>query len=80
MNSRLSSCRRSSLETTAFRCVVLPDRRGLSCRVLRDIMTLRQLYQDPVAVVARPALHGRLRTSASIRTMTARSLKAGAAR
>jgi hypothetical protein len=80
MNSQLTLCPRSSLETAAFRCVVTPGRHGLLCRVRRDIMTLRQLYQDPGAATGRSVLQGRLRTSQSIKTWTARRLEAGSAR
>ncbi len=67
MNIRTSSSAASSLNTAAFRMVLARDRRGLVCRVRREIMTLRQLREDPFPAVRAFGPRGRIRTSKEIR-------------
>lgn len=47
MKIRTSSCLVSSLSTASFQIVRNRDCRGLVYRVRRDIMSTRQLRQDP---------------------------------
>jgi len=67
MNIRSSSCVASSLNTAAFRTVLARDSRGLAYRVRREIMTLRQLREDPLPPVRAFGPCGRIRTSRDIR-------------
>ena len=67
MNIRSSSCVASSLNTAAFRTVLARDSRGLVHRVRKEIMTLRQLREDPFPPVRAFGPRGRIRTSRDIR-------------
>ena len=69
MNIRTSSCAASSLDTAAFRTVLACDSRGLVYRVRREIMTLRQLREDPFPPVRAFGPRGRVRKSRDIRTV-----------
>ena len=67
MNIRSSSCAASSLNAAAFRTVLARDSRGLVYRVRREIMTLRQIREDPFPPVRAFGPSGRIRTSRDIR-------------
>ena len=67
MKIRTSSCLASSVRTAAFRIVVGYDRRGLLCRLRREILTLRRLTQNPVPVAAVLTLRGRIRSHRNIK-------------
>lgn len=72
MNIRTSSCVVSSLNAAAFRTVLVRDGHGLVYRFRRELMTLRQLRQDPFPAVHALVPHGRIRTSRDVRSMTSR--------
>ena len=72
MNIRISSCMASSLNAAAFRTVLARDGRGLVYRLRREILTLRQLRQDPFPAGIVLAPRGRIRTSRNVRTMASR--------
>ncbi len=72
MNIRTSSCMASSLNAAAFRTVLARDGRGLIYRLRREILTLRQLRQDPFPAGLVLAPRGRIRTSRDVRSMTSR--------
>jgi hypothetical protein len=72
MNIRASSRMASSLNVAAFRTVLARGARGLIYRLRREILTLRQLRQDPFPAGLVLAPRGRIRTSRDVRTMTSR--------
>lgn len=72
MNTRTSSCAVSSLNAAAFRTTLARNSRGLVYRRRRDIVTLRQLRQDPFPAGLTFIPHGRIRISRDVRTMTSR--------
>jgi len=73
MNIRASSrMASSSLNAAAFRTVLARGARGLIYRLRREILTLRQLRQDPFPAGLVLAPRGRIRTSRDVRTMTSR--------
>lgn len=72
MNIRTFSCMASSLNAAAFRAVLARDGRGLIYRLRREILTLRQLRQDPFPAGLVLAPRGRIRTSRDVRSMTSR--------
>ncbi len=67
MNIQTSSCAASSLNTAAFRTVLASDSRGLIYRVRREIVTLRQLREDPLPALRALVPRGRIRTGRDIR-------------
>ena len=67
MNIRSFSCAASSLNAAAFRTVLARDSRGLVYRVRREIMTLRQIREDPFPPVRAFGPSGRIRTTRDIR-------------
>ena len=65
MKIKTSSSVTSSLRAAAFRIMLARDAYGSLYRFRREIMTLRRLQADPMAVVFMIDPAGRLRTSRS---------------
>jgi hypothetical protein len=64
------------LNAAAFRTTLARDEHGLVYRRRRELMTLRQLHQDPFPARLAFIPHGRIRMSRDIRTMTSRQKNA----
>jgi len=75
MYIRTSSCIASSLKTAAFQTILVRDRRGLTYRIRREIMTLRRLRQDPFPVNLPFPLRGYPHTNHNIRDVVSSGTK-----